>query len=225
MSDGDAAGPSPYLGYVSAETQTARKQFAAAAERNTDPILSVLAEIVPDRGRALEIASGTGQHIVAFAAAFPGILWQPSDPNAEARSSIAAWIADSGCGNLAAPLDLDVTRPGWAGAAGGSCELILCINMVHISPWAACLGLMAGAGALLKPGGALYLYGPYRRDGEHTAPSNEAFDQALRRRDPQWGLRDMADVAAAAAAEGLGWERSVPMPANNFSLVFRRADG
>ena len=222
MSGGDAKGPSPYRAIVGDETRAARKQFAPAAERNTKPILDVMADVVPTGGRALEIASGTGQHIAAFAAAFAGIHWQPSDPGAEARDSIAARVADAGLDNLSPPLDLDVTRPDWAAAAGGPCDLIVCINMIHIAPWAACLGLMEGAGVLVRPDGVLYLYGPYRRDGAHTAPSNEAFDLSLRVRHPEWGVRGMEEVAAVAAAQGFAWERTVPMPANNFSLVFRK---
>ncbi len=225
MSGDNEKGPSPYRAIVSEATRTERKQFAAAAERNTAPILSVLESIVPGTGRALEIASGTGQHCAAFAAAFPGVHWQPSDPSAEARASIAAWVEHSGHPNLARPLDIDVTRPDWAAGAGGPYDLIVCINMVHISPWAACLGLIAGTGALLETTGRLYLYGPYRRDGAHTAPSNEAFDRSLRTRNPQWGVRDMGEVAEVAAAQGLEWEQTVPMPANNFSLVFRKTGG
>lgn len=223
MSGGDTNGPSPYR--VSDETRAAHKQFAPAAERNTKPILAVLTGIVPAVGRALEIASGTGQHIAAFAAAFPGIHWQPSDPGVEARHSIAAWVADCGLTNLAPPLDLDVTQAGWPDEAGGPHDIMVCINMIHISPWAACLGLTEGAGTVLKPGGLLCLYGPYRRGGVHTAPSNEAFDASLRARNPEWGVRDMADVAETAATQGLAWESTVPMPANNFSLVFRKREG
>ncbi len=225
MSGGDSEGPSPYRAIVSEETRAARKHFASAAARNTQPILDVLAEIVPAAGRALEIASGTGQHIAAFAAAFPGIHWQPSDPGADARDSIAAWVAEAGLANLAPPVDLDVMRPGWQGAAGGPYDLLVCINMIHIAPWAACLGLMEGAGVLLRPDGVLYLYGPYRRDGAHTAPSNEAFDHSLRARHPEWGVRDMEDVAETAAERGLVREKTVPMPAENFSLVFRKTEG
>ena len=223
MSGGDAKRPSPYRAIVSDETGAARKQFATAVDRNTRPILDALRSAVPDAGCALEIASGTGQHVVAFAAAFPGIDWRPSDPSAEARDSIAAWVADARLASLAPPLDIDVTRPGWAAAAGGPYDLMVCINMIHIAPWRACLGLMDGAGVLLRPDGVLYLYGPFRRDGMHTAPSNEAFDRSLRARRPEWGVRAMEDVAEAAAARGLAWERTVPMPANNFSLIFRKA--
>jgi len=225
MTGGDKDGKSSYLGAVSKGTRSVRKQFATAVDRNTEPIIGVLSRVVPATGRVLEIASGTGQHIVAFAAAFPAIDWQPSDPNAEARDSIGAWIADAGCTNVAPPLDIDVTRPGWAAAAAGPYDLLICINMIHIAPWAACLGLMEGAGTLLAPQGALYLYGPYRRDGAHTAPSNQAFDQSLRNRHPDWGVRDMAEVAAAAAPHGLEWEGTVAMPVNNFSLLFRKKGG
>jgi len=222
MTGGDEDRNSSSLGTLGKETRIARKQFATAVDRNTEPIIGVLARIAPAAGRALEIASGTGQHVVAFAAAFPAIQWRPSDPNEDARASIATWIADSGCANVVPPLDIDVTSPDWAAAADGPYDLMVCINMIHIAPWTACLGLMAGAGALLVPDGALYLYGPYRRDGVHTAPSNQAFDRSLRSRNAQWGLRDMEEVAAAAAPHGLAWESTVAMPANNFSLVFRK---
>lgn len=202
-----------------------RKRSAPAAERNTGPILAVLRDVLPERGRGLEIASGTGQHAAAFAAAFPGIDWQPSDPSAEARDSIAAWAQEAGSGNLRPPLALDVMDEGWQAAVGGPFDVLVCINMIHISPWAACLGLMQGAGALLPAGGLLYLYGPYKVGGVHTAPSNEAFDQSLRDRNPDWGLRDMEEVAGAAGRNGLVPEGQMAMPANNFSLLFRKAPG
>lgn len=214
---------SPYLVAVSDETRTRRKHHAEAAARNTGAILDVLRRFLPERGQALEIASGTGQHAAAFAEAFPGIDWQPSDPSAEARDSIAAWAAESGLGNLRQPLELDVTRPGWQAGLEGGLDVAVCINMIHISPWAACEGLMAGTGTLLRQGGLLYLYGPYKQDGEHTAPSNASFDESLRGRNLAWGVRDMADVASAAGAHGMKLEERVAMPANNFSLVFRKA--
>lgn len=216
---------SPYLVAVSDETRRARKHHAESAVRNVGPILEVLHGILPETGRALEIASGTGQHVAAFAEAFPGIDWQPSDQAAEARASIAAWVAEAGLANLRAPLEVDVMQAGWQDRVSGPLDVIVCINMIHISPWEACLGLMAGAGALLREGGLLYLYGPYKRDGEHTAPSNAAFDESLRGRNPAWGVRDMGDVAAAARAHGMVVERCVAMPANNFSLVFRKGSG
>lgn len=213
---------SPYLVAVDDETRNRERQAAPAAERNSGPILEVLRGILPDAGKALEIASGTGQHVAAFAPAFPEIDWQPSDPSPEARKSIAAWAADSALANILAPLALDVTEAGWAEGAGGPFDALLCINLLHISPWAACEGLMQGAGRLLAPGGLMYLYGPYKRGGEHTAPSNAEFDASLRQRDPSWGVRDMDEVAACAAGQGLVLERSVDMPANNFSLILRR---
>jgi hypothetical protein len=222
VSGGDEKRWPPYHAALGEEGEPGPRRFAAAAERNTKPILDVLGGAVPATGCALEIASGTGQHIAAFAAAHPGIHWQPSDPSTEARGSITAWGAYIGLANLAPPLDIDVTRPGWQDGAGGPYELIICINMIHISPWAACLGLMDGVGALLRPNGVLYLYGPYRRGGTHTAPSNEAFDRSLRSHNPDWGVRDLADVAASAAVHGLEMERTVEMPANNLSLLFRK---
>ena len=211
---------SPYLVAVDDETRNRERQAAPAAERNSGPILEVLRGILPGAGKALEIASGTGQHVAIFAQAFPEIDWQPSDPSPEARKSIAAWA--SALANIRAPLALDVTEAGWAEGAGGPFDALLCINMLHISPWTACEGLMRGAGRLLTPGGLLYLYGPYKRGGAHTAPSNAEFDASLRQRDPSWGVRDLDDVAACAASQGLVLERSVDMPANNFSLILRR---
>jgi len=213
---------SPYLVVVNDETRAGRRHHAAAAARNTGPIVDVLREILPRAGLALEIASGTGQHVVAFAQAFPDIEWQPSDPDATARDSIAAWVAETGLANLRPPLDLDVTETGWQNRVATRLDAVVCINMIHISPWRACEGLLAGAGSLLRPDGLLYLYGPYKRDGAHTAPSNAAFDESLRRRDPAWGVRDLADVSAAARRCGMSLENVVSMPANNFSLVFRK---
>jgi len=195
------------------------RRLAPATDRNREPILAVLRRVLPPSGTVLEIASGTGQHAVYFAAALPGVTWQPSDPEAAARDSVAAWTAHTGLANVLPPLDLDVRREPWG---IDRADAIVCINMVHISPWAATEALFAGAGRLLGPGGVLYLYGPYRRDGAHTAPSNAAFDAQLRATDPGWGVRDMEAVIALGAAQGLSCEAPVPMPANNFSLVFRR---
>lgn len=194
------------------------RRFAPATERNRDFIVAVLRDVLPASGTILEIASGTGEHVAAFAHAFPALDWQPSDPDAEARASIAAWT--SGIANIAAPLALDAAAPVWPITQA---DTILCINMVHISPWAATEGLMAGAARLLAPGAPLYLYGPYRRADAPTAPSNEAFDASLKARDPDWGLREVDDVVALAASRGLVFERLVEMPANNLSLVFRRS--
>jgi hypothetical protein len=195
------------------------RQHAPAAARNRDPILAVLRDVLPETGTVLEIASGSGEHILHFAGSLPDLTFQPSDPNPEARQSIAAWAAESGLANLRPPLALDAAAPPWPIAAA---DAVLCINMIHISPWAATEGLMRGAAAILPPGAPLYLYGPYRRAGVPTAPSNEAFDRSLRDRNPDWGLRDLETVAALAASAGFGPPAVTEMPANNLSVVFRR---
>jgi SAM-dependent methyltransferase len=197
---------------------TARR-MAPATDRNRAPILAVLRDALPRDGTALEIASGTGQHVVHFAAALPGLTWQPSDPDATHRESIAAWTAHAQVTNVLPPLAIDVRQEPWG---IGTVNAILCINMIHIAPWAAAEALFAGAGTRLAPGGVLYLYGPYRRNGAHTAPSNEAFDRQLRIADADWGVRDMEDVIALGAAQGLTCDEPIPMPANNFSLVFHK---
>ncbi|HET9640104.1 MAG TPA: DUF938 domain-containing protein [Allosphingosinicella sp.] len=195
------------------------KRYAPAAARNRDPIASVLCEALPENGTILEVASGTGEHSAWFAALFPALRWQPSDPDPEALASIRAWREEAGLDNLLEPVLLDASAEPWP---VDSADAILCVNMVHISPWAATLGLMRGAGRLLPPGGPLILYGPYRRAGVPTAPSNEAFDRSLKSRDPSWGLRDLEQVSAQAAANGLAFERVHEMPANNITAVFRR---
>ena len=191
-----------------------------AAARNTAPILEVLRAHLPARGRVLEIAAGSGEHALAFSAAFPGLDWTPSDPSAEARASIAAWRAAKGRPNLAEPLTLDCLDP--ATWPDEPFHAVVCINMVHISSWRATEGLMALTNRVLAPAGLLYLYGPYREAGVETAPSNEAFDASLKARDPSWGLRDVADVATLANANGLALTLRKAMPANNLSLLFRR---
>ena len=199
-----------------------RAQVAPAAARNQAPILEVLRRVLPPEGLVLEIGSGTGQHAAAFAAACPGLTWQPSDPDPMARASIAAWAEESGLANLRPPLEIDVCRPDWPGLIAGPVAAVLSINMIHIAPWAACEGLVRGAGRLLRAGGLLYLYGPFRRDGAHTAPSNAAFDRSLRAQDPAWGVRDLEAVAACAEANGLLLSETVAMPANNLSAIFTR---
>lgn len=194
-------------------------QSSPAALRNRGPILEVLAGVLPARGLVLEIASGTGEHAEHFAAAFPGVAWQPTDRSEAALATLAARVGSAGLANLRAPIVLDVTAAPWPVAQA---DAIVCINMIHIAPWAACVGLMAGAAAALPAGAPLYLYGPMMREGLHTAPSNAAFDADLRARDPAWGVRDVADVTAVAGRVGLALEQIVPMPANNFSLVLRR---
>ena len=200
-----------------------RALYAPAVHRNREPILAVLRRFLPAAGTVIEVGSGTGEHAVWFAAHLPGLDWQPSDPEAQARASIAVRVADAGLDNLAEPLDLDVTAPDWDAALDGPCDAIVCINVLHITPWAVAEGLMRGACRLLNPGGILYLYGPYKRDGQHSAPSNAAFDASLRQRDPAWGVRDITDVADCAEANGLALDHVVDMPRDNFSLVFRRA--
>jgi len=198
--------------------------YAAATQRNRGPILEVLRRVLPASGALLEIASGTGEHSVWLAAQLPGLVFQPSDPSPEHRASIAAWTASSGLANLRAPLALDVTATDWEGSPGIPRDLaaILCINMIHIAPWAAALGLLRGAGAALGLGCPLYLYGAYRRGGEHTAASNAAFDRSLRAQDPDWGVRDLDAVVAAADGAGFALEEVVEMPANNLSVILRR---
>lgn len=199
------------------------RRMAPATDRNREPILAVLRRVLPASGTVLEIASGTGQHAVHFAAALPGLTWQPSDPDAAARASIAAWTKHTGLRNVREPLALDVCEQPWALGTDDAIDAIVCINMIHIAPWAAAEALFEGAGRVLGAGGVLYLYGPYRRQGEHTAPSNASFDADLRAADPEWGVRDMEAVVALGAAQGMTCEEPVAMPANNFSLVFRKA--
>jgi SAM-dependent methyltransferase len=191
-----------------------------APERNKEPILQVLQRILPQRGRILEVASGTGQHIVHFARALPQLHWQPSDPEAAHRESIQARIEMEGLSNVAAPLALDVCDHPWP---ADGVDAVVCINMIHIAPWEATLALFEEAGRMLPPSGVLYLYGPYRREGRHTSASNEAFDADLRSRNPLWGVRDLEDVERHAGDFRLALGEVVPMPANNLSVVFRRA--
>ena len=193
--------------------------FSAAAERNKDAIIDVLRGILPPSGVVLEIASGTGQHIVHFSRAFPGLTWQPSDPDPDLCRSVAMRVEQDRIPNVLPPVALDVSDFSWPLR---NADAVLCINMLHVAPWPACTALMRGATNLLSRGGVLYLYGPYRRKGIPTAPSNEAFDTALRSQDPAWGLRDLDEVMAEAAAHGLGDAQIVEMPANNLSVVLRK---
>lgn len=196
---------------------------APHARRNRDPILAVLARVLPAAGTVLEIGSGTGQHLAWFAPRLPGLDWQSSDTDAEMRGSIAAWAADCAAANLRAPLDIDVSAADWERNPGlEDIVAILSCNLIHIAPWRACEGLLAGAGRLLAPGGVLVLYGPFKRGGVHTAPSNAAFDASLRGRDPAWGIRDLEAVARLAESHGLALDEVIEMPANNLSLIFRR---
>ena len=195
------------------------KRHAPATERNREPIARVLRQILPERGLLLEIAAGTGEHAAYLAPLFPGWRWQPSDPDPDSLTSIEAWQADSNAANLLPPTFLDAASSTWP---LDSADAILCINMVHISPWSATEGLMRGAGRLLPAGAPLVLYGPYRREGVGTAPSNEAFDQSLKARNPEWGLRDLEAVRTEAEGQGLLSDGLHEMPANNLMLVFRK---
>ena len=195
------------------------KLYSPAAERNAEPIRQVLARVLPATGLVLEVASGSGQHAEVMARAFPALTWQPTDLDPAALTSLAERVGELGLPNLRHPLRLDAADPSWPVP---SADAIVCINMVHIAPWSAALGLLAGAGRLLAPGAPLVTYGPYRFGGAFTAPSNEAFDQSLRARDPAWGVRDAGELEAAAAGHGLVLEETVAMPANNHVLVFRR---
>jgi SAM-dependent methyltransferase len=195
------------------------KQHAPAAARNRQPILDVLQPRLPAAGLVLEVASGSGEHVVHFAAALPGLDFQPSDPDAGARASIDDWVRTLGLANVRPALPLDTTSQSWPVEAA---DAVLCNNMIHIAPWEAAEGLVAGAGRILPAGGLLFLYGPYRRGGRHTAESNEAFDRDLRRLDPAWGVRDLEAVAGLAEAHGFGLPEVMEMPANNLALALMR---
>ena len=195
------------------------KWSSPSAERNKDPILALLARVLPARGAVLEIASGTGQHIVHFAKALPGLTWQPSDPDPELLASISLRAGEAQLANVKPSIELDVTRLPWPLQTA---DALVCINMIHVAPWSATKALFEGAKALLPTQGVLFLYGPYRRFGRHTSKSNEQFDSDLRAQDPEWGLRDLEAVSEAAASSGFLLEEIVEMPANNFSLIFKR---
>lgn len=199
----------------------ARQQSPSTA-RNRAPILAVLQRVLAPNAKVLELASGSGEHAAHIARAMPGLDWRPSDPGAEARESIKAWTRAEALPNVAPPRDIDVSAPLWGVEHEAPFDALIAINLIHISPWEATLGLMAGAGRLLRDGGLLFTYGAYKRDGRHTAPSNEAFEQWLKARDERFGVRDMAEVEAAANAQALSLRESVDMPANNFALVFTR---
>ena len=195
------------------------RRYAPSVARNKDAIAAVLARYLPSSGLVLEIASGSGEHAVHFASSFPALVFQPTDPSEEARASIAAWRQEAALPNMRAPLALDVTAAPWP---INYADAVTCINMIHIAPWEATLGLVAGAARIIPPGGLLFLYGPYKRAGQHTAPSNADFDASLRERDARWGVRDLETVAAEATAMGFAAPMIEAMPANNLSLIFRR---
>lgn len=195
------------------------KRQAPAAARNRQPILDVLQARLPREGLVLEVASGTGEHIVHYATARPELTFQPSDPDVDARASVDDWVRTLGLANVRPALEIDVTARTWPVERA---DAVLCCNMIHIAPWEAAVGLVAGAARLLPPGGLFYLYGPYRQGGRHTAPSNEAFDADLKRRNPAWGVRDIEAVIDLAGAQGFSTPEIVEMPANNLSLLFNR---
>ncbi len=195
------------------------KQHAPAAARNREPLAAVLDQELPRSGLLLEIASGSGEHAIYFARRYPDLEWQPSDPSSEALASIAAWRADEGTGNLRAPLYLDTQMPDWLISRA---DAILCVNMVHISPWEATEGLFAGGEALLASGAPLILYGPFLETDVATAPSNLAFDENLRARNAQWGLRQLSRLDSLAESHGFVCTRRSAMPANNLTLIYRK---
>ena len=189
-----------------------------AADRNKEPILAVLQSVLPTRGLVVEVASGTGQHVIHFAKNLERLTWLPSDPDAEFRKSIEKRTRDSGLKNVRKPLNLDVLDNPWP---AGEASAVLCINMIHVAPWKATRALIYGVEHILSEEGVLFMYGPYRRSGTHTAPSNEAFDVRLRDQNPDWGIRDLEDVEKLGERVGLFLDAVVEMPANNLSLVFR----
>jgi len=201
------------------ETSDRRLYFPHVA-RNREPILEVLRRVLPAEGLVLEIASGGGEHAAYFAQHLPDLRWQPSDADPHMLDSIAAHRAAASAANLLEPLWLDVTAPHWPVEQA---DALICCNMIHISPWAATEGLIAGAGRTLPHGGLIYLYGPYKIDGRHTAPSNRDFDARLRAQNPLWGVRDLTEVSRLAERHGFALAETVPMPANNLSVIFRRA--
>lgn len=198
---------------------TMAKGFAPAAERNRQPILEVLRRVLPPTGIVVEIASGTGQHATFFSEQLPSLRWQPTDTSPEALQSIEAWVREAARDNLLPPLELDVRWPRWPLAEA---DALLCINMIHISPWETTEALFRGAGELLSTGSRLITYGPYRLRGQHTAPSNATFDESLRSRNARWGVRDIDDLCELGARAGFTLDERVEMPANNMTLVWTR---
>lgn len=195
------------------------RRFAPAVARNKAAITEVLARHLPASGLVLEIASGSGEHALHFAAHFPALRFQPTDPDAAALASIAAWRAEAQLANLLPPLMLDVMADDWPVQKA---DAVVCINMIHIAPWDATAGLIRRAARILSPGAMLFLYGPFKQGGAHTAPSNAEFDASLRAQDARWGVRDLEAVADIAHAAGFAAPVVEAMPANNLSLIFRR---
>ena len=197
-----------------------QRMFSPSAARNSAPILAILKRVLRTPGVVLEIGCGTGEHAVCFAEAMPSLTWQPSDVDSDSRTSTANWIKFAGLHNVLPPLDIDVCSKLWGVEQTAPFDAIVSINMVHIAPWAASLGLFAGASRLLSAGGLLVIYGPFMLDGVHNAPSNVAFDASLKTRNPSWGVRDIADLARVAESFGLRFRDMIEMPADNRLLVF-----
>jgi Protein of unknown function (DUF938) len=197
------------------------RRYAPATERNREPILAVLQQVLPPTGTILEISSGTGEHGIFMAPQLAPRDWLPSDPNPEARASIAAWQRFMPCDNIYPPIDLDASSSEWLVASTEPITAIVNINMIHIAPRSAYLGLFAGAKRILPIDGILYLYGPFKQGGVHTAPSNAAFDESLKSQNPEWGVRDLAEITAVAQSHNLELQKVYPMPANNLSVVFK----
>lgn len=209
--------------------QSDARRYACATQRNRQPILEILLQVLPPTGSILEIASGTGEHATFFAPHLAPRKWLTSEPNPQLRASINAWYQHDPAENIYPPFNIDAREPVWAVETELSPDLqpivaIVNINMIHISPWSACLGLIAGADRILPIDGILYLYGPFKQGGKHTAPSNEAFDQTLKMQNPEWGVRDLEEVIAVANAQNFKLQTIYQMPANNISVVFQRCD-
>ena len=199
------------------------RQYAPATQRNREPIFKILSEVIPKKSNILEIASGTGEHAIFLAERLQSCRWIPSDLNSGALQSIISWKDACPVDNLESPLLIDVSQDNWQQqVANREINAIVNINMIHIAPWQACTGLIAGASEVLPPGGILYLYGPYKRNGEHTAESNASFDRSLRDRNSLWGVRDLEEVVTTAQAQSLKLQQVVDMPANNLSVIFSR---
>ncbi len=204
-----------------------QKKYAPATLRNREPILAVLKDCLPPHGTILEIASGSGQHASYFIEHLPGNYWQPSDPDSKSRDSISAWWWEVQLNNILPPLDINTLEAVWPVETVDLPQpvtSIVCINMIHISPWESTVGLMEGAARILPKDGILYLYGPYKKDGIHTAPSNELFDIKLRDQNPDWGIRNLNDVKELAQENGLTFVKTIEMPANNLSVTFKKTD-
>lgn len=213
---------SPYWVTASEDTRDLACHRSESAARNAEAIAAQLSARLPATGRVLEVASGTGQHVVTFARAMPGVIWWPSDPHPAARASIAAWIHAAGLTNVAPPRDLDVAAAHWDDDLPTGLAGVVACNLIQIAPWSVCTGLIAGAARRLAPGRPLILYGCFTRDGRHLSEENADFDRSLRHRDPSWGVRDTVEVASTAEAMGLGAARTIAMPADNTMLVLSR---